>query len=67
MCKELGFSGVSNIFSNSHFGLVQTPFAYDHVDCKGYETNFIDCKHDDDVTPGEIKRLAVFKQLKVFF
>jgi len=59
VCKELGFSGVSEIFSNSHFGLVPTPFVYDHVDCKGHEANINECQHDDDVTPGELKHSAV--------
>ena len=47
MCKQLGFSGVSQATSVSFFGIVEPSFSYDDVVCNGSENVLYDCLHND--------------------
>ena len=46
VCRALGFSGASNFTIRSHFGLSSTYFSWSNVDCRGDESNLLECPHD---------------------
>jgi hypothetical protein len=56
ICRQLGFSqGASEVFGNSHFGIVPSDFSYDEVGCTGSETTLEQCPHanTEDCGPSE--------------
>ena len=43
VCRQLGFSGLARVTSNSHFGSVPSSFVMDDVECNGDEDRLEDC------------------------
>ena len=48
VCRQLGFSGLERVTSNSHFGTVPSSFALDDVGCDGDEERLQDCSARND-------------------
>ena len=55
VCKQLGYTRAASVFNGSHFGKVDSNFAYDDVSCSGFESNLEDCEHSNtnNCEPGE--------------
>nr|XP_054764890.1 uncharacterized protein LOC129271604 [Lytechinus pictus] len=45
ICKELGFGSPLQIASTAHFGPGPGPILLDNLDCKGTESNILNCSH----------------------
>ncbi|XP_028412329.1 pro-epidermal growth factor-like [Dendronephthya gigantea] len=45
-CRQLGFSGATNIRPLAHYGKGSGPVLLSHVQCSGYESFIWDCSHN---------------------
>jgi len=43
VCRQLGFSGVENVYYYSRFGDVTPPFSFLRLKCNGKESNLAEC------------------------
>ena len=67
VCRQLGFSGLVSVTTNSHFGSVPSDFAMDEVSCNGTEANLQDCVHNTWDNCGGNEGAGVVCQLSGWF
>ena len=48
VCRQLGYSGATDVYTGSYFGVTPDDFSYDDVYCSGSETSLDDCPHNNE-------------------
>jgi len=48
VCRQLGYSGASDIYFGSHFGQTPDIFSYDDLYCTGSEFSLDECPHSNE-------------------